>query len=158
MRLGATLRTGEFILAALIAPAVIAPAAPAVAVASVAESSRPPTLSVISASVTVSEPRGGNAGKAFIRVRYCAQIGPRSALLFRETRKLGGLTKASSRSSEPLGVDLQELRPYTCHRFWVAWVVRAKLLVGGGTYSVTVRLLDAHDRLTRPVGFSLRIG
>jgi len=143
------LRTGALIVAALLAPVM--------ALANVAESSRAPTLSVISASVTVSEPRGGNAGKATIRVKYCAEIGPRSALLFRETRKIGGLTKASSRSSEPLGVDLQEVLPYACRRFWVAWSVRARLLVGGGTYSVTVRLLDGHGDLTRPIGFSLRL-
>lgn len=147
-RSAATFWTVGLILVVLIAPLT--------ALANLAESSRPPTLSVISASVTLSEPRGGNAGKAFIRVRYCAEIGPRSALLFRETRKVRGFTKASSRSSEPLGVDLQEILPYTCRRFWVAWAVRAKLLVGGGTYSVTVRLLDGHDRLSRPVGFSLR--
>ena len=118
-----------------------------------------PTLSPISASVTVSKPLDGDAGKALIRVRFCAEIGPRAALLVRETRKVGGSIKASASSVEPLGVDLQRILPYRCFRnYVVAWLVRAKLLVGGGTYAMTVRLRDGHGRLTRPIGFSLRSG
>lgn len=147
-----TRQRGGLILASLVLP-VSALANP------MAGSVSEPTLSPISASVTVSKPRDGDAGKALIRVRFCAEIGPRAALLVRETRKVGGSTKASASSVEPLGVDLQRILPYRCFRnYVVAWLVRAKLLVGGGTYAVTVRLRDGHSRLTRPIGFSLRSG
>ncbi len=117
-----------------------------------------PSLGAISASVQLSQPRrDGFAGKATIRVRFCAEIGPRAVLLIRETRKRAGATMASARSVEPLGVDLTGVVPYQCVRgFVVAWLIPARLVVGGGTYSVTVRLQDGRGRLTPSVGFSLR--
>jgi len=64
---------------------------------------------------------------------------------------------ASARSVEPLGVDLTGVVPYQCVRgFVVAWLIPARLVVGGGTYSVTVHLQDGRGRLTPSVGFSLR--
>lgn len=146
-----TLRRGVLILVTF--------AVSASALASPVAGSAPPTLSPISASVTITDPRDDDAGRALIRVRFCAEIGPRAVLLIRETRKVGGSTKASGSSVEPLGVDLVRVLPYRCFRnYAVAWLVRAKLLVGGGTYAVTVRLRDGHGRLTRPIGFSLRSG
>jgi hypothetical protein len=134
-------------------------AASALASASpVAGTARAPTLGAVGASVVIDGQRDEFAGKTTIRVRFCAEIGPHAVLLIRETRKTRGSTKASASSQEPLGVDLDRVQPYGCvRRFVVAWLVPAKLLRGTGTYSVTVRLRDGRGRLTRPIGFSLRL-
>lgn len=124
-----------------------------------AGSAKAPTLRLVSTKVTVTKPRDGYGGRAAVRVDFCAAIGPSAALVIRERRVVSRLTKAASRSTEPLGVDLQRVLPYACTRnFSVGWLVRTRFLGAGGIYSVTVRLRDARGRLTRPVGFSLRPG
>lgn len=146
------MKTATLIRAGVLTLAIIALPA---AAADLTKSTRAPTLVLTRASVTATGLREGYAGKALIRVRFCAEIGPRAVLLMRETRKIGGLTKASDQSVEPLGVDLERVLPYECVQdFEVEWLVRADLLVGGGTYYVSVRLRDGRGRVTRPVGFS----
>jgi hypothetical protein len=122
-----------------------------------ASSTKAPTLRLMSATVVATKIQGNSAGRATVRIRFCAEIGPRAVLLIRETRRFRGSTRATASLVEPLGVDLTVVMPHRCiARHTVGWLVASKLLVGGGTYSVSIRLRDGRGRVTRSVGFSFR--
>lgn len=137
-------------LAAILVAAVL------VAIAS-ASSKQGPTLEIVSEAVVMTRIKDGSAGRAKASVRFCAELGPRAVLFIRETRRWRGAQRAVRSTVEPLGVDLDHVMPYRCvARFSIGWLVPTSLLVGGGTYSVSVRLRDGRLRLSRSVGFSVR--
>ncbi len=79
-------------------------------------------------------------------------------MITRETRKLGAATKSSRVFRDPLGVDLTRRYPYDCvSGYLLSWIVPARLLGGGGTYSVNVRVRDGYGRMSTPALFSLRL-
>ncbi|MGH3133059.1 MAG: hypothetical protein ACRDNY_04850 [Gaiellaceae bacterium] len=140
---------GRFLLATLTTAAagLVSPAPATV---------QPPNIRAINAAVTISPPKDGFAGTARIRVKFCAEIGPRALIRIHETRKIGASIKASRKSVARLGAGVDRIQPYRCARRTVRWRVPSRLLVGGGTYSVNVRVRDGRGRLSQPLGFSLR--
>ena len=88
----------------------------------------------------------------------CESVGPGATLLVRETRKVGTLTTASKRWSDPTVVDLTRIYPYRCvSNYQVLWALKSRF-VGPGTYIVTIRIRDGYGRLSRPASFSLQPG
>lgn len=140
-------------IAIVIAALSLCLAAPAAA----GEAKRP---EVIITSVNVS--RGAvtdtTAGSAKIVVDACAAIGPRSVFTVTETRTLGKRRVARAVSRDPLGVDLDSVEPRDCFTgYTIAWTVAKKLLVGAGTYTVSVRVTDGYGHQSPAAVFSLRL-
>jgi hypothetical protein len=120
---------------------------------------RRPTLTITSVKVTRTTTAPGYAGTVDLRVRLCASIGPRAVLLTRQWRAVGRVKKASANDIDPLGVDLTKVYPYSCTSdYQMSWIVPTRLLVGGGTYYVSVRVRDGYGRLSAPASFTLRQG
>ena len=110
-----------------------------------------------------SAPRLGNrrkvsAKRTRVKFRLCISVGPRAVLLTRETRSIGGVVKATATSLDPLGVDLDHVYPYDCvNNYGSSWIVQSRLLVGGGTYAVSIRARDGYGRMSSPLVFSVRL-
>jgi hypothetical protein len=91
-------------------------------------------------------------------VRLCLSNGPGAVIIARETRKLRGRTKAVAVFRDPLAVDVPEIAPYECvSRYQLSWLVPARLVTGGGTYSVSSRVRDAYGKLSGATLFTLRL-
>lgn len=116
-------------------------------------------MAVRSISITRTAARDGFAGSARLVVRMCLSVGPRAVILTRETRKVGARTKAVATTIDPLGVDLTQVYPYECvERYSMSWLVQSRFLVGGGTYSLNVRVRDGHGRMSKPaLAITLRL-
>jgi hypothetical protein len=130
------------------------------AVLAVSASAAEPLSTVTLTSLTVKRAavHDGFAGTVSLRFRLCLSVGPRAALITRETRKVAGVTKAQATSLDPLGVDLTRVYPYDCaNNYESSWIVPARLLVGGGTYSVNLRARDGYGRMSAPLLFSVRL-
>jgi len=119
---------------------------------------RPPTISITSVSVKRTAVRDGLAGIASVRARICLSNGPAAAILITETRRIGSVVKARATNLDPLGVDLTHTFPFTCvSNYSISWAVQARFIVGGGTYSVSIRIRDAFRRTSAPGSFSVSL-
>src|SRR5262245_9501032 len=101
--------------------------------------------------------RGGFAASSDLRVRLCLSRGPRAAITTREVRRVGSAVKARGTRVDPLGVDLEKIYPYRCSMFQIGWLVEARFVVGGGTYSARLRVRDGYGRLSAPLAFTVRL-
>jgi hypothetical protein len=140
---------------ALAAFALVAPLAlPARAAAAQA-----PTAVISSVAVKhTARASSGYAGTVEVRLRICLNAGPRAVLLVDETRMLGTVTRASESWRDPLGVDLDRIRPYACFGNYVlSWALKSRFL-GPGTYTVRIRVRDGYGRLSNTASFSLQPG
>lgn len=118
-----------------------------------------PRLELASVSVRRTAPSAGFAGSVSLRLRVCASIGPRAVIVVQESRRVGGVTKARDRWSDPLGVDLDQVQPYECvSGYRLAWAARSRLFVGPGIYNATIRVRDGYGKVSAPVSLTLRPG
>ena len=124
-----------------------------------AAAAQAPTAVISSVAVKHTAPASsGYAGSVEVRLRICLNVGPRAVLLVDETRKLGTVTRASESWRDPLGVDLDRVRPYAClNDYVVSWALRSRF-VGPGTYTVHIRIRDGYGRLSKAASFSLQPG
>jgi hypothetical protein len=123
-----------------------------------AAAAKAPSAVITSVAVKRTAPSDGFAGSVDVRLRLCESVGPGATILVRETRKIGTLTKASERWSDPTGVDLTRIYPYGCvSNYQVSWALKSRF-VGPGTYTITIRIRDGYGRLSRPASFSLQPG
>jgi hypothetical protein len=101
--------------------------------------------------------RGGFAASADLRVRLCLSVGPGAAITTRESRRVGSVVKARGTTIDPLGVDLGKIKPYRCSNYQIGWLVQARFVLGGGTYSARLRVRDGRGRLSEPLAFTVRL-
>jgi hypothetical protein len=119
----------------------------------------PPRLTLASVTVKRTAPKGGYAGSVSVRVRWCASVGPGAALVVQESRRVGSVTKARDRWTDPLGVDLDRVQPYDCvSGYLLSWAVKSRLFAGPGVYGVAIRVRDGLGKLSAPLSLSLRPG
>ena len=117
-----------------------------------------PSAVISSVAVKHTARAAGFAGAVDARLRMCLSVGPRAVVLVEETRMLGTLTTASERWRDPLGVDLDQVRPYACvDDYRLSWALKSRF-VGPGTYAVRIRIRDGYGRLSKAVSFSLQPG
>lgn len=116
---------------------------------------QPPMVTLSSVTVKRSAASGGYAGSVDVRVRVCLSVGPGAVFVIEEKRKVSGMTKASDRWVDPLGVDLDRVYPYECvSGYQLSWTRKARLS-GPGTYAVTIRVRDGYRSVSAPVSFSV---
>jgi hypothetical protein len=65
--------------------------------------------------------------------------------------------KARGTTIDELGVDLGKIYPYRCSKYQIGWLVEARFVVGGGTYSARLRVRDGRGRLSAPLAFTVRL-
>ncbi len=65
--------------------------------------------------------------------------------------------KARGTTIDELGGDLGKIRPYRCSGYQIGWLVEARFVVGGGTYSAKLRVRDGRGRLSAPLAFTVRL-
>jgi hypothetical protein len=120
---------------------------------------RAPLLSLKSIAIKRSASSDGFGGSVVMRVRMCANTGPRAALFTTEWRSVGARIVARAEDIDPLGVDLKRVNPYDCNAdYTLGWAVKTRLIHGPGTYHVTVRLRDGYRRLTPPISATFHSG
>jgi hypothetical protein len=128
-------------------------------VASAAASAKAPTLGLTAVSVQRTAAAGKYPASVRLRLRWCASIGPRAAIVVREFRRAGATTRARAAWAEPLGVDLDRVGPYECVAgYLLAWVVERRLVAGPGAYGASLRIRDGQGRLSKPVSLGFRLG
>jgi hypothetical protein len=101
--------------------------------------------------------RDGFAASIDLRVRLCLSRGPRAAITTHEVRRVGSVVKARGTTIDELGVDLGKIYPYRCSKYQIGWLVEARFVVGGGTYSARLRVRDGRGRLSAPLAFTVRL-
>ena len=123
-----------------------------------ADAARAPTAVLTSVAVKHTARSNGFAGTVAARLRICLSVGPRAVLLIEETRRVGTVTRARESWREPLGVDLDRVRPYACiGNYALSWALESRF-VGPGSYTVRIRVRDGYGRLSDSVSFSLQPG
>jgi hypothetical protein len=120
---------------------------------------RAPLLSLKSVTIIRSATRDGFGGSVEMRVRMCANMGPRAAFFTTEWRSVGARVVARAQDVDPLGVDLSHVYPYDCTaEYKLSWAVKTILIRGRGTYHVTIRLRDGYGHLTPPISAAFQGG
>jgi hypothetical protein len=118
---------------------------------------RRPELVLKSLTFKRTAVRGGFAAGSDLRVRLCLNRGPRAVITTREVRRVGSVVKVRGTSVDPLGVDLEKIYPYRCSMYQIGWLVEARFVLGGGTYSARLRVRDGRGRLSAPLNFTVRL-
>ena len=135
------------LLAALVAAATLADPS--------ATQSRRPEIVLKSLTFKRTAVHGGFAASIELGVRLCLSRGPGTLITTREVRRVGSVVKARGTAVDELGVDLGKIYPYRCSRYKIGWLVEARFVVGGGSYSARLRVRDARGRLSAPLTFTV---
>ena len=98
---------------------------------------------------------GGFAASVELGVRLCLSRGPRALITTREVRRVGSVVKARGTTVDELGVDLDRIYPYRCSKYQIGWLVEARFVVGGGSYTARLRVHDGRGRLSAPLAFTV---
>jgi hypothetical protein len=137
---------------------VVAVVAVLVAAPAGARSERVPTIRFNSATVKRTAVRDGYAGTVSVNARICVGGAPGPLILTTQTRRMGGKVKARLTTRDPLAVDSVDVLPYTCvDHYRVAWVVQSRFMVGGGTYTASLRIRNGSGVLSAPATVSLTL-
>ena len=137
------------LIAALVAAATLAGPS--------ATQDRRPAIDLESVTFKRTAVRGGFAASIDLRVRLCLSRGPRAVITTREVRRVGSVVKARGFTIDELGVDLEKIYAYRCSKYQIGWLVEARFVVGGGTYTARLRVRDGHGRLSAPLAFTVRL-
>jgi len=141
------MKAGVLLLAALAAAAALADPS--------ATQDRRPEIVLKSVTFERTAVRGGFGASIDLGVRLCLSRGPRAEITTREVRRVGPVVKARGTTVDELGVDLGRIYPYRCSKYQIGWLVEARFVVGGGSYSARLRLRDGQGRLSAPLVFTV---
>ena len=118
---------------------------------------RRPEIALKSLTFKRTAVRNGFAASIDLGVRLCLSRGPRAVITTHEQRRRGSVVKARGTTVDPLGVDLGKIYPYRCSQYQIGWLVEARFVVGGGSYSARLRVRDGRGRLSAPLAFTVRL-
>ena len=157
-RMNLTCLASGFRLPALKAGALLAALATAATLAGPsAAQTRRPEIDLQTVTFKRTAVRYGFAASVELHVRLCLSVGPRAAITTREVRRVGSAVRSRGVRVDPLGVDLEKIKPYRCSRLEIGWLVESRFVVGGGTYTARLRVRDGYGRLSAPLAFTVRL-